>query len=208
VESVLDVLQDTLDGQRDLHLGSRYGPQAGLRERLHVGGSFLGLLGTRMIPCGRKEPPPSVHEFNRIWDIAIWVFDRDSGAVLLKIKQDVNTVTGQVYAPMPGSQASATGNPGSERPEPSTAVAASLNSGARAQAYDDPICGKVMPFAEAAYHAFERGLAQSDAVAHASTAAPQFSNYWRAFIEKAYGAASVEEAKAAVYSQCLAMKPN
>jgi hypothetical protein len=140
--------------------------------------------------------------------LEIWVFDRDSGAVLLKIKQDVNTVTSQVYAPMPESQASATGNSGSERPEPSTAVAASLNSRARAQAYDDPICGNVMPFAEAAYHAFERGVAQSDAVAHASTAAPQFSNYWRAFIEKAYGAASVEEAKAAVYSQCLTMKPN
>ena len=140
--------------------------------------------------------------------LEIWVFDSETGAVLLKVKQDVHTVT-QVHASMPESQASATGDLAPARPEANMAVTGALNSGASAQAYDDPICGKVMPFAEAAYDAFRRGVAQSDALAHVSTAQPQFSNYWQAFIGKAYGAASLEEAKAAVYSQCLAMKkPN
>lgn len=134
------------------------------------------------------------------------MFDSGTGTVLLKVKQDVNTVSGQTRASSPASPARAIGNPRPAPREPSAAVAGSLNSVASAQAYDDPICGKVMPFAEAAYDVSKRGVPQSDAVAHASAASPQFSNYWQAFVAKAYGAASAEEAKAAVYSQCLAMK--
>lgn len=54
-KSGLNVSQHALHGQRDLELGFGNGPRAGLRERLHFGGSFLCLVGTRMIPCGRKE---------------------------------------------------------------------------------------------------------------------------------------------------------
>ncbi len=43
VEGALHVLQDTLNGQGQLHGRSRYSPQRGLRARLHLGGSF-GLL--------------------------------------------------------------------------------------------------------------------------------------------------------------------
>ena len=66
----LHVAKDGLDIQGQLHLGSRYCPQRGLRATLHFGGSFLCLLGTRMFTCGRKEPPPSAHRFNSFWDIA------------------------------------------------------------------------------------------------------------------------------------------
>ena len=68
-EGVLHVAQHALHRQRNLELRIGDRPQGGLRERLHLGGSFLCLLGTRMIPCGRKEPPPSLHEFNRVRDI-------------------------------------------------------------------------------------------------------------------------------------------
>ncbi|MCZ8030139.1 MAG: hypothetical protein ACK5V2_22150, partial [Pseudomonadota bacterium] len=46
-------------------------PQRGLRARLHLGGSFLCLLGTWMVSSRRKEPPPSAHAFNRPRDIAL-----------------------------------------------------------------------------------------------------------------------------------------
>src|SRR4029079_1133272 len=56
------IIEDTRNRQRALALRIAYGSQfllLRLRERLHFGGSFLCLLGPRMITCGRKEPPPS-----------------------------------------------------------------------------------------------------------------------------------------------------
>jgi hypothetical protein len=69
-EGVAHIAQHALHGQRDLHLRSRQCPQRGLRARLHLGGSFLCLLGTWMVSSRRKEPPPSAHAFNRLRDIA------------------------------------------------------------------------------------------------------------------------------------------
>src|SRR6476659_5946167 len=56
------IIENTRHRQRELDLRIAYGSQfllLRLRERLHFGGSVLCLLGTRMITCGRKEPPPS-----------------------------------------------------------------------------------------------------------------------------------------------------
>lgn len=69
-KSILRVVQNPLHRQRNLKLRIPNGLQAGLRARLHIGGFFLCLVGTRMIPCGRKEPPPSLHQINRVRDIA------------------------------------------------------------------------------------------------------------------------------------------
>ena len=60
VEGLLHVVQYTLHGQRQLHRGSQYNPQRGLHARLHFGGSFLCLLGTCILKCRRKEPPPQL----------------------------------------------------------------------------------------------------------------------------------------------------
>ena len=70
VERVLHVTKDVLNIEAELRFGCAYYPQRGLRARLHFGASFLCLRGTRMFTCGRKEPPPSAHQFNSFWDIA------------------------------------------------------------------------------------------------------------------------------------------
>lgn len=59
-ESVANIAQNALHGQRDLNL-RRHGPQCGQRVRLHLGGSFGCLRGNpHARACGSKEPPPQL----------------------------------------------------------------------------------------------------------------------------------------------------
>jgi hypothetical protein len=55
-ERMAHVAQYTLHGHRELNLRGRYGPQRGLRVRLHPGGSFGCLSGSRMLAhAGRRS---------------------------------------------------------------------------------------------------------------------------------------------------------